>query len=81
MLFKEPSFLDDTSAYHTLETIISAQGEINRRFAVAAVDTNTGDYIAMTQEDTTVDTLAQSCLASASIPLTFPNQHMNGYSF
>ena len=48
LLFKEPSFLDDTSAYHTLESIISNQGAINRRFAVAAVDTNTGDYIAMT---------------------------------
>ena len=55
MLFKEPSFLDDDPALRTLEKIISSKGAINRRFAVAAVDTNTGDYIAMTQKDTTVD--------------------------
>ena len=72
LLFKDPSFLDDNPALNTLKDIISDKGAINRRFAVSAVDVNTGDYIAMTQEDTTFDDLAQSALSSGSIPVVFP---------
>ena len=41
----------------------------------------TGEYIAMTQENTTFDDLAQSSLSSGSIPVVFPPQHLNGHIF
>lgn len=72
LLFKEPSFLDDDPALATLNDIVSDQGTIARAFTVSAVDTNTGDYIAMTQDNTTFDNLAQSSLSSGSIPVVFP---------
>lgn len=78
MLFKEPSFLDDSPALATLNDIISDKGEIARRFAVSAVDVGTGEYVAYTQENTTFDDLAQSALSSGSIPVVFPPQHLNG---
>lgn len=48
LLFNEPSVLDDTPGLATLNRIVYDKGVIARRFAVSAVDTNTGDYIAMT---------------------------------
>lgn len=82
LLFKEPSFLDDDPALKTLNSIISETGgEIRRHFTVSAVDVNTGDYIAMTDKDTPFENLAQSALASGSIQVIFPPQHLNGYVF
>lgn len=81
LLFREPSFLDDSPALATLNSIIADKGAINRRFAVSAVDVNTGDYIAMTQENTVFDDLAQSALSSGSIPVVFPPQHLKDYIF
>ena len=46
-----------------MKDIVSDQGAINRRFVVSAVDVNTGDYIAMTQENTVFEDLAQSSLS------------------
>ena len=64
-----------------MRDIAQLRGSIERRFAVTAVDVNTGDTIAMTQKDTTIDTIAQSCVASGSLPGVFPPQQMNGYVF
>jgi len=58
LIFNEPSFLDDDPALQTLKDIVAEKGAINRKFAVSAVDANTGDYIAMTHENTTFDDLA-----------------------
>lgn len=41
-----------------MRSIAAMRGSIERRFAVTAVDVNTGDSIAMTQENTTIDTIA-----------------------
>lgn len=81
LLFKEHSFLDDSPALATLKDIIADKGSIARRFAVGAVDVNTGDFIQMDQTNTTFDTLAQSALSSGSIPVVFPPQLLNGYVF
>ena len=64
-----------------MRQLVSYKNEIARRFVVSAVDANTGDYIAMTQKDTTVDFLAQSAVASGSLPGIFPPQHLNGNIF
>ena len=64
-----------------MRSIAAMRGSIERRFAVTATDLNTGDSIAMTQENTTIDTIAQSCVASGSLPVVFPPQQMNGYVF
>ena len=58
LLFKEPSFLDDSPGLQTLKDIVSYKGSIARRFTVTAVDTNTGDTIAMSQDNTTYEDLA-----------------------
>ena len=42
---------------------------------------NTGEFIAMTQEDTSVEDLAQAAIASSSIPIVFPPTKMNGHVF
>ena len=81
LLFKDPSFLDDNPALNTLKRIVAYQGAINRRFVVSAVDVNTGDYIAMTQENTVYEDLAQSSLSSGSIPVIFPPQKLKDYVF
>lgn len=81
LLFKEPSVLDDNPGLETLRGIVAYKGEIARRFAVSAVDVNTGDYIPMTQEDTAVENLAQAAIASSSIPIIFPPTQMNGHVF
>lgn len=48
---------------------------------MSAVDANTGEYVAMTRDNTPFENLAQSSMSSASIPVVFPNQHLNGYNF
>ena len=73
ILFKEPSFLDDTPALTTLNDIYSETGgEIKRHFVVSAVDVNTGDYVPMTDKDTPFENLARSTLSSGSIQVVFP---------
>ena len=64
-----------------MKRLVEYKGEIARRFVVSAVDANTGDYIAMTQKDTPFENLAQSAVASGSIPVIFPPQHLNGHVF
>lgn len=80
LLFREPSFLNDDPALATLRSIINDRS-VARSFAVSAVDVQTGDYIAMTQDDTPLENLAQSALSSSSIPVTFQPQHLNGHIF
>ena len=57
ILFKEPSFLDDSPALTTLRGIINDR-DIARSFTVGAVDANTGDFIAMNNENTPLENLA-----------------------
>ena len=64
-----------------MKEIVGYKNEIARRFAVGAVDTNTGDFIVMDQTNTVIEDLAQSALSSGSIPAVFPPQHLNGYVF
>ena len=66
--------IDDSVGLETMRSLVSSRGSIERRFAVTAVDVNTGDTIAMTQENTTIDDLAQSCVSSGSLPGIFPPQ-------
>lgn len=80
-LLKEPSILNDDPALALLREIVSYKGEIARRFTVGAVDTNTGDFIAMDQTNTVYEDLAQASLSSGSIPAVFPPQHLNGNVF
>ena len=56
----------------TLKALVNEKGEIARRFTVTAVDVNTGDYIAMDNSNTAVEDLAQSAIASGSLPGVFP---------
>ena len=81
LIFKEPSLLDDSPGVVTLKDIVDDEGVIARRFAVTAVDVNTGDYVVMDQTNTPVEDLAQSAIASGSLPGIFPPQQMNGYVF
>ena len=55
----------------TLEDIVDDEGVIARRFAVTAVDVNTGDYVVMDQTNTPVEDLARSAIASGSLPGIF----------
>lgn len=57
-LLKEPSLVDDSPALQTLKDIVNMKGEIARRFTVGAVDVNTGDFIAMDQDNTAFEDLA-----------------------
>lgn len=69
LLFKEPSFIDDTPALATLKDIVDdTGGAIKRNFTVSAVDANTGEYIAMSNKNTPYENLAQSALSSGSLP-------------
>ena len=61
--------------------LVASRTGIERRFAVSAVDTNTGEYVAMTNENTTYDELAQSAVSSGSLPGIFQPQHLHGYIF
>lgn len=72
LIFKEPSILDDSPGVVTLKALVNEKGEIARRFTVTAVDVNTGDYIAMDNSNTAVEDLAQSAIASGSLPGVFP---------
>lgn len=54
---------------------------IARNFAVSAVDVQTGEYIAMTHENTSFDNLAQSCMSSGSIPVIFPPQFIGEHVY
>ena len=73
--------MDDSPALALLKEIVGYKNEIARRFAVGAVDTNTGDFIVMDQTNTVIEDLAQSALSSGSIPAVFAPQHLNGYIF
>ena len=55
-----------------MNALAEYKGKIARRFVVSAIDTNTGEYIAMTQKDTPFENLAQSAVASGSLPGIFP---------
>lgn len=77
----EPSLLNDDPALALLRELVSYKNEIARRFTVGAVDVNTGDFIAMNQDNTVVEDLAQAALSSGSIPAVFPPQHLNGHLF
>ena len=81
LIFQEPSLLDDSPGLATLRDIVDDENVIARRFAVTAVDVNTGDYVVMDQTNTPVEDLAQSAIASGSLPGIFPPQQMNGYVF
>ena len=81
LLFNEPSFLDDSPALQTIRDIMAYKGSIARKFVVTAVDANTGDYVAMTQKDTTYEDLAQSSMSSGSIPVVFPPQLLKEHVF
>ena len=63
--------MNSDPALNTLRTIVDSRGSIERRFVVSALDTNTGEYVPMTQKDTPVEMLAQSAMASGSLPGTF----------
>ena len=81
-IFSEPSVLDTTKTIETLNRIYGyTGGVIQRDFTVSAVDANTGEYIAMNPTNTPFENLAQSSMSSASIPVVFPPQHLNGYVF
>ena len=73
--------MDNSALLETLTEVVGYKGEIARRFVISAVDTNTGDYIAMTQKDTPITDLPKAQLASASIPIVFPPTELNGYVF
>ena len=73
--------MDDSPGLVTLRDIVDDEGVIARRFAVTAVDVNTGDYVVMDQKNTAVEDLAQSSIASGSLPGIFQPQIMNGYVF
>ena len=73
--------MDNSALLGTLTDVIGFKGEIARKFAISAVDTNTGDYVAMTQKDTPIEDLPKAALASASIPVVFPPTLLNGYVF
>ena len=60
LLFKEQSFMDNSALLDTLTEINTYKGEIARRFVISAVDTNTGDYVAMTQKDTPFEDLSKA---------------------
>ena len=71
LFMKEPSLLNDDPALQTLKDLTNQKGSIARRFTVSAVDVNTGDFIAMNQENTVFEDLAQASLSSGSIPAVF----------
>ena len=51
--------MDTTPGIATLNRIVYDNGgEILRKFSVTAVDANTGDFVAMTNEDTPIEDLA-----------------------
>ena len=78
-VLKEQSVLDSSPAVNTLTEIVNEIGEIKRNFVVSAVDANSGVYVPWTNENTTIETLPQAVMSSASIPFVFPPQHMDGY--
>ena len=72
LIFKEPSMVDDSPGLATLRDIVNDNNEIARRFAVTAVDINTGEYVVMDQTNTPVEDLAQAAISSGSLPGIFP---------
>lgn len=70
--------LDSSPAVPFLKSLLSPFSEIKRRFTVAAVNVNTGDYETFDQTNTSFEDVPQACFSSGSIPTVFPNQHYKG---
>ena len=80
-LFHNTSLLDDDPALNFLKGLVAFKGEIARSFTTGAVDVNSGDYIALNNDNITFDELAQAALSSGSIPVVFPPQHLKNWIF
>ena len=74
-LFNKPGMLDTSPAINYMTELIAPYKEIKRRFTVAAVDANTGDYEVFDQTNVTFEELPQAGFSSGSIPTVFPPQH------
>ena len=76
--------LDHVSIYDTspgmayLKEHLAPQSEYKRKLTLSAVDIENGSIVNMTDENTPVDQLYLSVLASASVPGAFPPTLVNG---
>ena len=76
-LFNKPGMLDTTPAVNFLTQLIAPEEAIKRRFTIAAVDANVGEYHVFDQTNTSFELLPQAGFSSGSIPTVFPPQHID----
>ena len=76
-VLNEPGILDDSPALSFLQKTLEPFGAMKRRFTLAAVNVDTGDYETFDQNNITFEELHQAALSSGSIPGVFPPQHFH----
>ena len=54
-----------------LDDSLESFTEVKRRFSIAAVDVNTGDFVVFNQTNTEFDDLPLAGMSSSSIPAVF----------
>lgn len=75
----EQGVVNDAPFLEFLSSHILPFGEMKRKWTTGAVDVNSGDFIAMDQDNCPFEDLPTCALASASVPVGFPPRHWNGY--
>lgn len=76
-LTSEAGVLDDSPALSFMSDAIAPYETIKRKFTVAAVNIETGQYETFNNENTSFEELPQAALSSSSIPGAFPPQHFH----
>ena len=76
-IFQEQGLLDTSPAVAFIHDLVEPFQKFAKRFTVAAVDANTGNYMRFNQDNIQFEELAQAAIASGSIPAVFPPQHFH----